>query len=578
MSTDLQLLGDSLRRQTEASKKYAEDHGLELVTDFELSDIGVSAYKGANVSQGALGKFLDAVKLGEIPKGSYLLVESFDRLSRQKTDQALSLFLEITQSNINLVTLVDGQLYEAGKTEFHQLIYSIVVMARAHEESETKSKRISEAWQNKRDNLSKEIFTRMCPAWLDVSHDKTKFIENEKKIVTLRRIFDEAISGLGAHSITRRLNADQVPAFGISKSWNESYVVKILKNRAVLGEFQPHKRIDGRRTPFGDTIPGYYPRIISEDIFLSVQIIRRSRGNAGGGRRGMKQRNLFSHLAKCQYCGASMRFLDKGPPPKGGTYLRCSTSLQGGQCISKSWKYDDFENSFFSFVREIDLQSIVAGSMHATQKLKLREQELILEEKLNDLVVQRDNIISMDLSGEDARKYVSLKIDEITKEIGSVEERLLRCANEAKLLSDPTPRSEQSIAQQVKILREFGREQNFERRSRVSAKLKTLVSRIDLSTVGNEPGLKKSMDFVDENEADPVAASKLKEAITNSHFDSGKHNPYFMVTFFDQKMRLVIPSKGNPSVFHTIVNVDHKGAEIENARGYQRFRKANLTD
>ncbi len=35
MSTDKQLHGDSLRRQTEASRLYAEKHGLELVTDFD---------------------------------------------------------------------------------------------------------------------------------------------------------------------------------------------------------------------------------------------------------------------------------------------------------------------------------------------------------------------------------------------------------------------------------------------------------------------------------------------------------------------------------------------------------------
>ncbi|WP_415926795.1 recombinase family protein [Mesorhizobium salmacidum] len=91
MSTDIQLKGDSLRRQTERSKKYAQDHNLQLVEDLRLEDIGVSAFKGDNVSSGALGKFLDAVKAGRILKGSYLLVESFDRLSRQKLNASVAL-------------------------------------------------------------------------------------------------------------------------------------------------------------------------------------------------------------------------------------------------------------------------------------------------------------------------------------------------------------------------------------------------------------------------------------------------------------------------------------------------------
>ena len=54
MSTNLQIKGDSLRRQTELSEKYATDNNLELVKDFRLQDIGVSAFKGANVEKGAL--------------------------------------------------------------------------------------------------------------------------------------------------------------------------------------------------------------------------------------------------------------------------------------------------------------------------------------------------------------------------------------------------------------------------------------------------------------------------------------------------------------------------------------------
>ena len=53
MSTDEQLKGDSLRRQMETSAAYAAEHGLELVDESRLQDIGVSAFKGANVADGA---------------------------------------------------------------------------------------------------------------------------------------------------------------------------------------------------------------------------------------------------------------------------------------------------------------------------------------------------------------------------------------------------------------------------------------------------------------------------------------------------------------------------------------------
>lgn len=71
MSTDVQLKGDSLRRQTEESKRYCEENGLELVEDFKLQDIGVSAYRGKNVTQGELGRFLSLAENGMIPEGSF---------------------------------------------------------------------------------------------------------------------------------------------------------------------------------------------------------------------------------------------------------------------------------------------------------------------------------------------------------------------------------------------------------------------------------------------------------------------------------------------------------------------------
>lgn len=70
MSTDLQLKGDSLRRQLEASTRYAAENDLDLVEDIRLEDIGVSAFKGANVSGGALGRFFEAVQTGKITRGS----------------------------------------------------------------------------------------------------------------------------------------------------------------------------------------------------------------------------------------------------------------------------------------------------------------------------------------------------------------------------------------------------------------------------------------------------------------------------------------------------------------------------
>ncbi|MGY3427856.1 DNA invertase Pin-like site-specific DNA recombinase [Bradyrhizobium sp. F1.13.4] len=164
MSTDLQLKGDSLRRQREASRKYAEKHDLELVEDFDLHDIGVSAYKGKNLASGAFGRFLEAVREMKIEQGSYLLVESFDRMSRQEPMVALKPFMEIVEAGLTLVTLDDERVFR-GKISFEDLIISIAKMSRANEESARKSDRLSQAWKAKRAVIGQEKLTARCPSW-----------------------------------------------------------------------------------------------------------------------------------------------------------------------------------------------------------------------------------------------------------------------------------------------------------------------------------------------------------------------------------------------------------------------------
>src|SRR4051812_33842997 len=68
--------GHGLRRQIERRDAYLARRGLTLDTTLRLSDPGVSAYRGRNATDGALGVFLELVRAGRIPPGSYLIVEN----------------------------------------------------------------------------------------------------------------------------------------------------------------------------------------------------------------------------------------------------------------------------------------------------------------------------------------------------------------------------------------------------------------------------------------------------------------------------------------------------------------------
>ncbi|WP_319405795.1 recombinase family protein [uncultured Desulfosarcina sp.] len=52
-STPEQMKGDSFRRQSEAAVHFADNHRLELDESITYQDLGVSAFHGKNVHEGA---------------------------------------------------------------------------------------------------------------------------------------------------------------------------------------------------------------------------------------------------------------------------------------------------------------------------------------------------------------------------------------------------------------------------------------------------------------------------------------------------------------------------------------------
>lgn len=66
-STPKQAQGDSYRRQLQHARDYCLTHNLVL-DDKAIEDFGVSAFRGSNRTDGALGRFIDAVKCGEIER------------------------------------------------------------------------------------------------------------------------------------------------------------------------------------------------------------------------------------------------------------------------------------------------------------------------------------------------------------------------------------------------------------------------------------------------------------------------------------------------------------------------------
>jgi DNA invertase Pin-like site-specific DNA recombinase len=323
-----------------------------------LRDEGFSAFSGQHRTKGALGRFLEHVEQGRVPSGSVLIVESLDRLSREQVLDAFDLFRDIIRNRIKIVTLADNMEYTEETLNSHvgQLMISLTIMSRAHEESLTKSKRLSSAWAGKRENIHEKKLTRTCPAWLELNEDRTEFRKMSDRCRIIKRIFEMKLSGKGATLITKELNKDK-KAWKPKNGWRESYVRKIFINRAVIGEFQPHRFVDGKRIPDGEPILDYFPRVVSDELFYGVQEQLR-RNKYFRGRHG-KINNLFGGLAKCGYCGAPMQFIDKGGTDRRGQYLVCDNARRGRGCKLLTVKYKEVEELILTYCKGLDVDDLL---------------------------------------------------------------------------------------------------------------------------------------------------------------------------------------------------------------------------
>jgi DNA invertase Pin-like site-specific DNA recombinase len=327
-STPEQLKGDSLRRQTALAAAYAQRHGLTLDTELKLSDLGVSAFRGDNVAEtGALGGFLLAIKNGIVRPGSYLLVESLDRISRKQARKAVRILEDIVEAGVVVVTLNDGKEYTDESLEGTDFLIAIIILMRAHEESATKAKRLAAAWVGKRERAALgEIQTVHAPAWLHAEGSAAKdrkdasFALIPERAAIVRRIFDMFLDGHGKQGIAKTFNKEGIPTWGRARikrsegsQWHQTYIYKVLKSPAVTGRLVPHIE---DRTATGtmrrralEAIEGYYPRVIDEDTFTRAQTMLAARTQTV---RASKVVSLVAGLARCPLCGSTMTRVQKG--------------------------------------------------------------------------------------------------------------------------------------------------------------------------------------------------------------------------------------------------------------------------
>ena len=269
-----QLQGDSERRQLELINEVCWKYGLPLAPDGDHRDLGVSALKGKNKALGKLSLFLAGCRSGKIKRGAILLLESLDRLSREKVPKALQLVLEmINDFGVTIWTLGGDErdrIYNEDNFDLVDIIVTICIMSRAHEESVLKRERVMKkrAVRIAEAKATGQPFWKRTWYWLKLKEDGTGYDLIPDKVAEIQLIFQLAAKNWGAQRILKHLRAKGI------KNWSQSHVLRTLRNPAVLGWWQPYRNEDGRKIPDGEPRENYYPRIIDQSLWDQVQILQ----------------------------------------------------------------------------------------------------------------------------------------------------------------------------------------------------------------------------------------------------------------------------------------------------------------
>ena len=362
-SSKKQQKGESFRRQAEFAVEVCRENGWVLDESLTLNDLGISAFRGANAKVGALAEFLEAIRIGRVLRGSILIIESIDRLSRNKVGEALQLFISILNSGVSIVTREPRRNYTQDSiNDIAALLEPLIYMSRAHEESATKSFRLKDAWAKKKERAQQGLpMTRMCPRWIELAEEGFRLIPEHA--ATVREIFRLSIEGLGVQRILNCLVANQKthPPFGDSGKWRDSYVLQILSNRAAYGEFQPQMREEGdKRVDCGQPIKNYYPAVISEELFYQAQAGMKARFRVLG-RPGEYETNLFTGIVfhAEDRTKMSVHTFRQSTTPGGETrpyrYLTSGATANGSTRRGKglSFPYPPFEQAVLQSLSEL---------------------------------------------------------------------------------------------------------------------------------------------------------------------------------------------------------------------------------
>lgn len=397
--------GGGLDTQDEEVRRYITQKSdvFDIDRMVMMSDEGLSAYTGKNLTDGALGRFLTDVEAGLIPAGSALVCYSVDRLSRQNPWVGTQLISTLISAGIQIHSVAENQILRSDDPV--GAIMSTIYLMRANNESEIKSDRAKAGYQRrlKESIENKKVLTRQMPRWLVEQGGSYAIEPYMKKIIDF--VFDSYIAGQSTGFIASELNNKEW-MYG-KTSWRGSYVAKLIRDERLIGNHIRYgKQVKGAKREVLETITNFYPVAIDvEKYHLANNMLTSVAENIRGRTRitygdTSILRNLFSGVMKCGVCGGETSVVQntrkkvvdgiiKYIPYK--TFLRCRNKHELKTCNQGDVRYELIEHTVLEYLKGLDIASVLTKPIDNSVELYRIELEqcIVYESEYRTIIEQR---------------------------------------------------------------------------------------------------------------------------------------------------------------------------------------------
>lgn len=401
----------SISNQRSIVETYCKNHGIILVKEF-VDD----GFSGGNFERPGFQEMMR-----ELEKGiaNMVITKDLSRLGRGMQESSYYAEQFFPENNIKYIAISDNFDSEKdNKLAPFQFAMNDFYIRDG-------SSKVKEVLKNKREN---GLYCACSPyGYKKDDNDINQLVPDENTAPIVKRIFEEAASGLSSHKIAEGLNRDGIipplkyrvlyrdkfcadGAARASDSWNHTTVKRYLKNQVYLGHtvlgktkkasVKSKKKLNVPQEDWSITKNTHEP-LVSEYIFERAQI------NLGKASKDFRQydkvrESIFSGIAYCGLCGhalCSCGTVYKGEREK-YWYLSCTSKRKDAAkpCDGVRIKYSELvqlitdELNSFIALNQNQIDCIVRSVMQKDSSEKAIKAKQLRREKLENRLKAIDNI------------------------------------------------------------------------------------------------------------------------------------------------------------------------------------------